>query len=67
MENLIKDLDLSFQFHTELLEARKWQCIDDLWELDWKIIRVENYILDTLARHPEFAESYDTSDFLLDC
>lgn len=67
MEDLIKDLDLSFQFHTELLELRKWQLLEDLWEIDCKIIRLEEYILSNLNRHPELYDSYNTEDFLLEC
>jgi len=64
-ENFFKDLELSFQAHAELLKERKWQALDDLWELDCKIVRLEEYILSNLNRHPELYDLFDTSDFFI--
>lgn len=66
-EDFFKDLELSFKRHDELVTQREWQVIDDLWELDWKIVRLEEYILNQLDRHPELYESYNTDNFLLEC
>lgn len=64
-ENFFKDLELSLQAHAELLKEREWQALDDLWELDWKIVRLEEYILSNLNRHPELYDLFDTSDFFI--
>lgn len=64
-EDFFRDLELSFQTHDELINQRGWQLLDDLWELDWKIIRLEEYILSNLDRHPELYESYSIDNFLL--
>ena len=57
-ENLVELMAM----HFNLLEERKNKLIDDLWDLDRKIIKLEDAIREEVVRHPEL--DLDLSYFL---
>ena len=65
-EYALENLNRMIEEHDELMEERKWMPLDELWDIDRKIIKYEELILEELARHPELADEYDTSYFFLE-